>query len=99
MAKIIDCWKGKNFMDWCKAQVDDHRKINYTLTLYYWVRAPKTRSFTSEDKVDWTTLNEIGDSFIEDVSLINNEWYFKLHYYDLDVYENLYDAWEEECND
>lgn len=64
---------GMNFHDWCKLDPDDERKINYTLHHY-----EGTVRFDSTEVVSGLTRNRVIDSTIEDIKLINNEWFVVL---------------------
>ena len=72
-------YKGMNFRDWCALDVEDDRKINYTL-YGVWDNAEHEEFFTSEDLVEPIMLFRLQTSIIEQVELSNNEWYVTLIY-------------------
>lgn len=67
-------YKGMNFREWCKLDENDERKINYTL----WDIKGKCHVFTSDDTVSWEMLEKIRSSIIENIMLLNNEWFAEI---------------------
>lgn len=72
-------YKGMNFRDWCALDVEDDRKINYTL-YGVWDKAEHEEHFTSEDMVESIMLFRLQNSIIENIECLNNEWYVTLTY-------------------
>ena len=74
---------GMNYLEWCKIDENDERKINYTLnigTRGFGKIPPETQKFTSDDFVDFITLLRVQDSYIKSIELIDNEWFVELNY-------------------
>ena len=67
-------YKGMNFREWCKLDINDERKIHYV----FWDNKGKCHVFTSDDIVSWEMLEKIRNSIIEDVMLLFNEWYIEI---------------------
>lgn len=63
------------FVTWCKKDLNDERKINYTLKTY----DGKTLKFTSDDDQPYSMLVRLQDAWIEKIDLIDNEWYATLY--------------------
>lgn len=72
-------WIGKPFVDWCKADPEDGRKINYLLK-GIWDGKQWEARFTSEDMMDSMFLFRLQNSLIESLQLINDEWHVVLVY-------------------
>lgn len=72
-------YKGMNFRDWCALDVEDDRKINYTLR-GVWDNVEHEEYFTSEDMVESIMLFRLQNSIIENIECLNNEWYVTLTY-------------------
>lgn len=70
-------YKGMNFLEWCKLDKKDERKINYTLK---YITQDKTEQFTSDDILSGDYLIRLQNSTIESIKLIDNEWYAVLLY-------------------
>ena len=58
------------FGTWCKKDINDERKINYTLKTY----DKKILKFTSDDEQPPSMLGRLQNAWIEKISLIDNEW-------------------------
>lgn len=67
-------YKGMNFREWCKLDVDDERKIHYV----FWNNKGKRHIFTSDDIVSWEMLEKIRNSVIEDIMILHNEWFVEI---------------------
>ena len=63
------------FVTWCKKDVDDERKINYTLKTH----DCKILKFTSEEEQPHSMLNRVRNSWIDKIELVNNEWFVTLY--------------------
>ena len=63
------------FVTWCKKDVDDERKINYTLKAH----DGKILKFTSEEEQPHSMLNRVRNSWIDKIELVNNEWFVTLY--------------------
>ena len=63
------------FVTWCKKDVDDKRKINYTLK----TQDGKILKFTSEEEQPRSMLNRVRNSWIDKIELVNNEWFVTLY--------------------
>ncbi|MBQ6803619.1 MAG: hypothetical protein IJP04_03085 [Clostridia bacterium] len=75
----LEWWKGKKYTYWCRADVNDTRKINYILR-GMWGWEEHEEHFTSEDDVDCFMLHRVQSSIITKLELINNEWFVELEY-------------------
>lgn len=69
-------WIGQDFLDFCRADPDDERRIAYTLH----EEGKETRKFTSDDIVSPETIRKIRKSTIVGVGLTDNCWHIKLKY-------------------
>lgn len=58
------------YINWCKKDANDERKINYTLKTY----DGKLLKFTSEEAQPFSILERLRYAWIESIELINNEW-------------------------
>lgn len=76
----LDWWKGRKFTYWCGADINDERKINYTLNWYSIGQGLQVFHFTSEEEVDPLTMHRIRNSKIHEIRLENNEWFVELDY-------------------
>ena len=63
------------FVTWCKKDIEDERKINYTLKTY----DGKVLTFTSEEEQPLSMLSRLQDAWIESIALIDNEWFATLY--------------------
>lgn len=63
------------FVTWCKKDVNDERKINYTLKTY----DDKVLKFTSEEEQPRSMLIRLQNAWIEKIELVNNEWFATLY--------------------
>lgn len=72
-------YKGMNFGEWCGLDTNDERKINYTLK-GFWDKKEQKVCFTSEEEVDSIFLYRLQNSTIEDIKLVNNEWFITVVY-------------------
>ena len=63
------------FVTWCKKDVNDERKINYTLKTY----DDKVLNFTSEEEQPRSMLIRLQNSWIDKIKLVNNEWFATLY--------------------
>lgn len=63
------------FVTWCKKDVNDERKIHYTLRTY----DGKVLKFTSEEEQPRSMLNRVRNSWIDKIELVNNEWFVTLY--------------------
>ena len=59
----------------CKKDVNDKRKINYTLKTYDY----KVLNFTSEEEQPRSMLIRLQNAWIDKIELVNNEWYVTLY--------------------
>lgn len=66
------------FGTWCKRDINDTRKINYTFRMKEGAETV-TRTFTSEEDVERPMLYRLRYAWIESIELINNEWYAVLY--------------------
>ncbi|MCC8066820.1 MAG: hypothetical protein LIO94_06935 [Clostridiales bacterium] len=80
MAKL-DEWEGKPLADWCAADPDDKREINYTLHIHCWDGTWQKKQFHSSDKVDFFTMQMIRTSTIRSVELVDDVWYVEIERY------------------
>ena len=63
------------FVTWCKKDVNDERKINYTLKTY----DDKVLNFTSEEEQPRSMLIRLQNAWIDKIELVNNEWFATLY--------------------
>ena len=63
------------FVTWCKKDVNDERKINYTLKTYDY----KVLNFTSEEEQTRSMLIRLQNAWIYKIKLVNNEWFANLY--------------------
>jgi len=63
------------FVTWCKKDVNDERKINYTLKTYDY----KVLNFTSEEEQPRSMLIRLQNAWIDKIKLVNNEWFATLY--------------------
>lgn len=63
------------FGTWCKKDVNDERKINYTLKAY----DGNTLKFTSDEPQPHSMLTRLRYAWIETIELIDNEWHATLY--------------------
>jgi hypothetical protein len=63
------------FGTWCKKDVNDTRKINYTLKTY----ENEVLKFTSEEEQPYSMIVRLRNAWIETIELINNEWFVLLY--------------------
>lgn len=73
--KKMSKWIGKKFVDFCRSDLEDERKINYEMLIE---DTGEKMKFTSEDTVSAETMKQIRKSTIRKVRLANNEWYVSL---------------------
>lgn len=78
--KPLEWWKGLKYTYWCGADINDTRKINYTLNRYTIGSWLIVERYTSEEKVDPLVMHRIRNSRINDLKLIDNEWHVVLDY-------------------
>lgn len=72
-------WIGKPYIDWCKDDEDDERKINYHVR-GVWEGKEQEIDFTSEDTMDSMWLFRLQRSIIESLDMRDNEWFVSLVY-------------------
>lgn len=63
------------FLTWCKKDVNDERKINYTLKTY----EGTVLKFTSDEEQPYSMLTRLQNAWIESIELVNNEWFAVLY--------------------
>ena len=76
----LEWWKGKKYTYWCRADINDERKINYTLIHRSIGQGERIFRFTSEDDFD-TCSDEwywVTTALIKELKLIGNEWHVTL---------------------
>lgn len=61
---------GMNFREWCALDVEDERKINYTI-----LRNGKVEYFTSDEIVSPSILEFVRTATIQFIKLFHNEWF------------------------
>ena len=71
----LEWWKGRSYRYWCRADRNDTRKINYTLNHRSIGQGLKTYTFTSEDIVDFSLFYDVQNSVINEIKLVNDEWF------------------------
>ena len=63
------------FVTWCRKDINDERKINYTFKTY----DGKVLKFTSDEEQPYSMLGRLQDAWIERIDLVNNEWFASLY--------------------
>lgn len=63
------------FVTWCKKDVNDERKINYTFKTY----ENEVLKFTSEEEQPGSMLVRLQNAWIDTIELVNNEWFVSLY--------------------
>lgn len=71
----LDWWKGRSFRYWCRADINDTRKINYTINHRSIGQGLRVYRFTSDDLVDIEKMYWCRTGIINDLKLENNEWF------------------------
>lgn len=69
-------WIGRKFLDFCKSDPLDERKIAYTM----YEKGKGKKVFTSDEIVSMETLEKIGEATIADLWMKENWWYVSLEY-------------------
>ena len=59
------------FITWCKKDINDERKINYTLLTI----EGTVEKFTSEDLMPFSMFERLKNAWIENIELVSGEWY------------------------
>lgn len=72
-------WIGKPFVEWCKADPNDERKINYNVR-GVWEGKEQIASFTSAETMESMWLFRLQNSRIAKIQLVSDEWYVELVY-------------------
>jgi len=62
------------YIDWCKKDPDDERKINYVFTEWN----GNKQFFTSEDEVTPMWILRLQEARVQRIRLVGNEWYVQL---------------------
>ena len=62
------------FIDWCKKDPDDERKINYVFTAWN----GNKQFFTSEDEVTPLMMLRLQEARVQRIRLVGNEWYVQV---------------------
>lgn len=70
---------GKDFTEWCSMQPEDRRMIHYHLRHHTESEVGGIR-FTSLDEIDPIAFVRVQMSYIEDIRLVDDEWYVTLCY-------------------
>ena len=73
-------WKGRTFRYWCRADINDTRKINYTINWFSIGKGWAYLTCTSDDEVDGHTMHIIQNSYIHDIQLKDDEWFVTIDY-------------------
>jgi len=76
----LEWWKGRSYLYWCRADSNDERKINYTLNWYSIGQGLTIEHYTSDKPVDLLTIYRIRNSKINEIRLVDDEWYVVLDY-------------------
>ena len=74
MKNNLDTYRGMNFLEWCKLDQNDERKINYNYTGVFEGRK-EIKQFSSEEKVDLPMILRLREATIKDIALVNKEWF------------------------
>ena len=67
--------KRMRFLTWCKKDINDERKINYTIKTY----ENEVIKFTSDEPQTNSMLRRLQEMWIDKIELINNEWFVSLY--------------------
>ena len=62
------------YIDWCKKDPDDERKINYVFTEWN----GNKQFFTSEDAVTPLMMLRLQEARVQRIRLVGNEWYVQV---------------------
>ena len=62
------------YIDWCKKDPDDERKINYVFTEWN----GNKQFFTSEDEMTPMWILRLQEARVQRIRLVGNEWYVQL---------------------
>lgn len=62
------------YIDWCRKDPDDERKINYVFTEWN----GEKQSFTSEDEVTPLMMLRLKEARVQRIRFVGNEWYIQL---------------------
>ena len=73
--KPLDWWKGRKFTYWCKSDINDDRKINYTINHRSIGQGLRVFNFTSDDLVGVDKMYWLHTGIINEIKLVNNEWF------------------------
>lgn len=71
----LSWWKGKLFRYWAKADVNDTRKINYTIKHRSIGQGMRVFHFTSNDLVGADEMYWVRTGRIQEIKQENNEWF------------------------
>lgn len=69
--------KPKSFQEWCEQDVEDERKIWYTMRE---AEAGSVTKFTSDDLMEGVWLHRLQRATINSIKLVDNEWHADLSY-------------------
>ncbi len=64
------------FITWCRRDMNDERKINYTFRNF---EDGEDAHFTSEETCSFSTMERIRYAWIESIELIDDEWHVVLY--------------------
>ena len=62
------------FGTWCRKDIEDTTKINYTFKMKEWNGTEHTAYFTSEDDCSYTMIGRIRNAWIENITRVQNEF-------------------------
>lgn len=62
------------YIDWCKKDPGDERKINYVFTEWN----GNKQFFTSEDEMTPLWISRLQEARVQRIRLVGNEWYIHL---------------------
>lgn len=68
------------FETWCKKDVKDERKIDYTFTTC----EGEVQKFTSDEEFDNSFIQRIGQAWIKSLKLVDDVWHVELVEEDMD---------------
>ena len=71
----LEWWKGKKFSYWCRADINDTRKINYTVNHRSIGKGLRVFRFTSDDEVGVDEMYWLRTGYINEIKLVNDEWF------------------------
>ncbi len=78
----LQWWIGRSFAYWCRADINDTAKINYTLNWFSLsCESPwKMTRFSTDNRVNGQFLYQLQNGYIHDLKKVNGEWVVTVDY-------------------